>query len=248
MKEIDDLISQLETAHTMIRDLVNQVAASDTLYPGWTLKEFLAHLTGWDEATIGSLRAHLNNSEPGTPAYRGIDYYNAQSVEERVALDYKQVYAEWEIARKTLKEVVAKVTEEKFNQNLLMPWGKTGTVKLLVEIMIDHAYEHAEDLHKLIGQVMVKPPNAPNIEEHDPAVLEDAKDAIIAFHDQASTPSTPALPTEGEAITAALGESLVAQPNVSVDTLPQTAKAPQQEQTQEQKIDPLGPKVDETRS
>lgn len=244
MKEIDDLLSQLDTAHTMIRDLVNQVASSETLYPGWTFKEFLAHLTGWDEATIGSLRAHLKGDEPGTPAYRGIDYYNAQSVEERVALDYKQVYAEWEMARKTLKEVVAQVTEEKFNQKLLMPWGQTGTVKLLVEIMIHHAYEHAEDLHKLIGQAMVKPQNVPNIEDHDPAVLEAAKDAIIAFHDQASTPSTPALPVEGEALTAVPSELPSTPLSTSVDTLPQTTEAPQAEQT----IDPPAPKVDSTRS
>lgn len=244
MKEIDDLISQLDTAHTMIRDLVNQVASSETLYPGWTLKEFLAHLTGWDEATIGSLRAHLSGNEPGTPAYRGIDHYNAQSVEERVALDYKQVYAEWEMARKTLKEVVARVTEEKFNQKLLMPWAQTGTVKLLVEIMIHHAYEHAEDLHKLIGQVMVKPQNAPNIEDHDPTVIEAAKDAIMAFHDQFKTPPAPAASVEAEGLTATPSESPSAQPNTPVDALPQTAKTPPQNQT----IDPPTPKADESRS
>lgn len=34
------------------------------IYPGWTLKEVLAHITGWDDAAIASLHAHLADDVP----------------------------------------------------------------------------------------------------------------------------------------------------------------------------------------
>ncbi len=38
------------------------------IYRGWRLKELLAHMSGWDDAVIASLKAHAEGAEGLTPA------------------------------------------------------------------------------------------------------------------------------------------------------------------------------------
>lgn len=37
------------------------------IYRDWRLKEFLAHMSGWDDAVIESLRAHADGTAFATP-------------------------------------------------------------------------------------------------------------------------------------------------------------------------------------
>ena len=52
-----------------------------------------------------ALQAHAAGKEPGTPACRGIDFYNEQTVAERVSLSYEHVIKEWELTRDELRQV-----------------------------------------------------------------------------------------------------------------------------------------------
>jgi hypothetical protein len=116
------------------------------IYRGWTLKEFLAHMSGWDDAVIASLRAHANGDVFETPASRGINVYNAQTVSTRETLDYDHVRREWERTHELMLEALRGLPEEKFHQPLTFAWGETGTVAYLVEIFVGHEEEHAEHL------------------------------------------------------------------------------------------------------
>lgn len=151
LAEAERLIRELDEARQETRAILATIDTEQEVYTGWTIRHFLAHLTGWDEATIASLRAHATGKEPGTPAYRGIDFYNQQSVDERIDLSYRQVLAECELAREDLKEIIRALPEGKFKESLVLPWGQTGTVNLLVGIMIHHEKEHAEEITKLLG-------------------------------------------------------------------------------------------------
>ena len=151
MSEIENLIGRLDTARAEMQALLAEIDRERELYPTWTIKQVLAHLTGWDEAITTSLRAHVVGNEPGTPAARGIDHYNAQSVEERQALGYEHVVKEWELAREKLKQTLREMPLEKFQATLLAPWGATGTVTQLVEVFIDHEIEHAEEIRQIIA-------------------------------------------------------------------------------------------------
>jgi len=131
-------------------DKVDQLDRSMIIYPPWTIKHVLAHLTGWDDATTSSLRAHSGGEEPITPAVQGIDFYNAHSVSTRQELDYDHTYREWKLAREELKDAIRKVLPEKFGETLIYPWGGGGTVLKLVRIMYEHEAEHAEEIEKLI--------------------------------------------------------------------------------------------------
>jgi hypothetical protein len=152
MDEPIRLIQQLDQSRERLRAAVARMDTRIEIYPGWTAKQLLAHICGWDEATMASLRAHARGIEPAVPAAQGIDPYNAESVETREALSYEQTVKEWELTREQLKAVLLEMPQEKFEQPLVVPWGPTSSVARLVNVFVEHEREHAEEIEKLLEQ------------------------------------------------------------------------------------------------
>ena len=118
----------------------------------WTIKELLAHLAGWDDATILALQAYSRGETPPLLAVRGINFYNAQTVAERANLDLAQITQEWEMVREQLLNVIADFPPEKLEEQILSPWGPMLTVAQLIQIMSEHEEEHAEAIHAIVEQ------------------------------------------------------------------------------------------------
>jgi hypothetical protein len=144
------LIEQLDNARQMMHNIVDKIDPDLEIYEGWTIKDLLAHLTGWDDSTIASLEAHIAGDAPATPAARGIDYYNAQTVETRQSLDLEHVLREWEFTRERLKNLIIEMPRDKFEQTLVVAWGSTGTVRELVQIFAEHEEEHAVEIQGIM--------------------------------------------------------------------------------------------------
>ena len=152
MEEKTRLIQQLDAARVKMRAELADIDQQVEIYPGWTIKHVLAHIAGWDDATIASLRAHAGGEEPGTPATEGIDAYNEASVATRDPLSYDRIAKEWELARDQLKAAIKDMPPEKFDEPLLFPWGETGTVAQIVGIFAHHENGHAEEIRQLKAQ------------------------------------------------------------------------------------------------
>lgn len=143
------LIEQLDQARRELKDVLTGLDPHAEIYPHWTLKELYAHLTGWDDAVTASLHAHAVGDEPGTPAVRGINFYNAESVATREPLSLEQTVKECDQAREQLKAAILELPAEKFNEPLVFPWGDTGSVERLIRIFVHHdRAEHAEEIRK----------------------------------------------------------------------------------------------------
>jgi hypothetical protein len=150
MDEKTRLIQQLDQARETMRAVLADMDLQMEIYPNWTIQHVLAHIAGWDDATTSSLRAHAGGQEPATPAVRGIDFYNAQSVATREALSYEQTVKEWELSREQFKVAILEMPPEKFQEPLLFPWGRTGTSAQVVAIFASHEEEHAEEIGELL--------------------------------------------------------------------------------------------------
>jgi hypothetical protein len=146
------LIQQLDQARAKMWAVIAHIDPKREIYPGWTIKHVLAHITGWDDAVIASLQAYAEGKEPGTLAVRGINVYNAQSVATREALSYDQVVNEWELAREQVKDILNKMPAGKFEERFVFPWGGKGTIAQLTAIFVEHEEEHAEEIQGLVGQ------------------------------------------------------------------------------------------------
>ena len=152
MDECERLIRELDEARAHMRAVVDKIDVEREIYPGWTIRHVLAHVTGWDDAAIASLRAHAGGNEPATPAVRGIDHYNAESVATREALDFERVVAEWEQARDQLKQTIRALPPEKLDEEMILPWGGQSKVVPFIRVFINHEHEHADEITELMQQ------------------------------------------------------------------------------------------------
>jgi hypothetical protein len=148
MEEAHRLIVELDRARAATHLMLKTIGLRQEIYPGWSLKEFLAHLAGWDECTLAALEAHAIGNVPNTPAKIGIDDYNKLSIEKRKELPYARVSAEFEQVREELKARIRTLPAGKYKEPLVYPWGPRGSVRKLVEIMIHHEIEHVEELEQ----------------------------------------------------------------------------------------------------
>jgi hypothetical protein len=145
--EREQLIQQLDEARAILEDLLIDIPPETEIYPGWTLRQFYAHLTGWDDVITMSLREHAAGRIPPTPVVNGINAYNAESVATRESLDYEHIVKEWKLARAQLKEAVRNFPPERLGEPLLFPWGHTGSVSELIHVFVEHeGEEHAQEL------------------------------------------------------------------------------------------------------
>jgi len=144
------LIERWEAKRAALNELVAQAAPhiQKEIYRGWTLKEFLAHMSGWDDAVIDSLRAHAKDEPAMTPASRGIDAYNAQTVSTRETLDYDHIRREWDRSHELVIQAIRDLPEKKVSQPFTFAWGEYGTLADLVEIFVGHEEEHAHHLRE----------------------------------------------------------------------------------------------------
>ncbi len=147
MNEREELIQELDKSRGILLELLADIPPDIEIYPGWTLRQFYAHLTGWDDVVTTSLREHAAGRIPATPVVNGINAYNAESVQTRESLDDEHIVKEWKLAREELKATLRDFPLDRLNEPLLFPWGRTGSVRELVEVFVEHeGEEHADEL------------------------------------------------------------------------------------------------------
>jgi hypothetical protein len=120
----NELIQLLGELHDKIEQLINQEDHDLGIYPGWTIFEILAPLTGWDDAVLTSLKSHLEGGVPTVVAERGPDAYNAATVTERESLGFDRIYQAWQHTHKQLKIAIRDLPPEKMEEEIIFPWGQ----------------------------------------------------------------------------------------------------------------------------
>jgi hypothetical protein len=152
MDQREELIAILQRSQAKMIALLDEVDLNRKIYPLWTIREMLAHLSGWDDAVIAFIQALMAGYVPATPASRGINVYNAETVATRESLDYDHIYREYIETRSQLIELLKIVPEEKITAQYTLPWGEPGTLVDIVNIFGPHEEEHADDVEKIIAQ------------------------------------------------------------------------------------------------
>lgn len=150
MSERDTYIQRYENARNELREILKLAQGNPTIYQPWRMKEVLDHITGWDDAVIASIKSFLAGEVPATPASRGVDVYNAETVSSREAIPYEVTHREWETSRKELLDLLYKMTDEQLHTPFTLPWGDSGTIEDLVEIFTEHEETHAKEIREII--------------------------------------------------------------------------------------------------
>lgn len=159
----ESLIAKLDAARAEMQAAIEDFDPTREIYPDWTLRHLLAHIVGWEEAASIALEGHRDSINPTLRAFRGIDPYNEESVETRLTLPLEQVMREWVAERARVIRLLRELPAEKFEQEMLMPWGETGHPKDLIGVLYHHEQEHAADIRKIkAGHTFDTPHGAPD--------------------------------------------------------------------------------------
>ena len=150
MSDRETYIKRYEAARAEMQEIVKLAQDNPTIYQPWRMKEVLDHITGWDDAVIASIKSFLAGDVPATPASRGIDAYNAETVSSREAIPYEVAQREWEASRVELLDLLRKMTDEQLHTPFGFPWGGQGTIEKLVEIFTEHEETHAIEIRAII--------------------------------------------------------------------------------------------------
>ncbi|MFN8410836.1 MAG: DinB family protein [Anaerolineales bacterium] len=152
MKQHEEIIAEFEKSRALMRAVVAKADVHQTIYPRWTMKEVLDHISGWDDEVIAVLKAHVNGELEELPSVRGVDFYNAETVSTREALPYEHSLREWEASREAVKKLILEVPSEKMSEVFSYPWGGSGNVADMLQIFYEHEQEHAEEINHILEQ------------------------------------------------------------------------------------------------
>lgn len=150
--ERDILLHRLDEARRQIEELLPKIDPEVEIWQGWTIKQILAHITGWDDACIDALRAHELSCPPSIPAIHSLDKYNELTVSSRKDFTYDQILTEWRLTRQVLREIIVQLPEEKSFDPIAVPWGRKTPLTRLVDIFSHHEKEHAQEIREWLKQ------------------------------------------------------------------------------------------------
>lgn len=148
MKQCEDLIAILEKSRAK---MLAQLIGSDdqvNIYPSWTVREVLAHLSGWDDVAVIYLQALMMGQAPTLSTVSSIDRYNAESVAKRAGMNYDQVFHEYIQTRQLFIDLLRDLPEQEIIAEHILPWGEPGSLVDIVNVLGPHEAEHADDIEK----------------------------------------------------------------------------------------------------
>jgi hypothetical protein len=149
-QERKNLLQLMDDTRAKIEGLLPQIDPHKEIYPGWTIRELLAHVSGWDDTSIETLRAHLIRRPLSIADIHDFDEYNAKSISSRLGLGEEQILREWRSTWQVLRTMIEEYPEEKFRIPVAVPWGGKSTVTDLMEMFCDHEESHTRDIKKWI--------------------------------------------------------------------------------------------------
>jgi len=156
MEKRDELLQAYEQSRATMMSQLDEIDRNRKIYPLWTIREIIAHLSGWDDAAISFLNALLKGEHPPTPAMRGMTVYNEETVSTREGLNYDQILREYMSTRANLLSLIRSASDDILTKKSTLPWGDDGSFADMAAIFTPHEIDHAEDVKKLIKEEKLK--------------------------------------------------------------------------------------------
>jgi hypothetical protein len=150
-KDLSALLSEIDQIRTEMGKVVQAIDTSLTIYPRWTIKEMIAHITAWEIVIHKAIQAFQSGDQPYFLHEQDFDIFNEEAIDYRASWSMEQILQEWKDVRKDLKNTIQKLKETDLGIEMVLPWGSERTVAELIEIIGEHEGEHLNDIVKVLG-------------------------------------------------------------------------------------------------
>ena len=150
-KDLTVLLAEIDQVRTDMGKVVEEVDKGLMIYPGWTIKEMIAHITAWEIVIHKAFLAYMAGDPPYFLREQDFDIFNEEAVDFRASWSMEQVLQEWGDIREELKNTIQKLKETDLPVEMVLPWGSERTVAELIEIIGEHEGEHMKVTIKVSG-------------------------------------------------------------------------------------------------
>jgi hypothetical protein len=152
----ENLIAGMVGARKDILDAVagfNPKQQNQVFLGEWSIKELLAHLTGWDRTYIAAVQDLQAGESPSFYAAYDEDWqtYNLNLVREYMKDDWSELISEVKESHKQLVDYLQTLTEEDLTKDWGVRYdGTPVTVARLIEAEIKDEREHLRQIKKMM--------------------------------------------------------------------------------------------------
>ena len=148
------LLDALQDDHACFQRLINQLNDEEqqTAFTpeGWSVKDFLSHMSHWKAATLKVIVAYTHD-QPLPPVMPSGDEANAEAREMDKTLSLPEVRNYWEETHMHFIHLVAdELNDERLREETRLPWEEDPPEPLCT--MIGYICEHDAEHFELIEQ------------------------------------------------------------------------------------------------
>jgi uncharacterized damage-inducible protein DinB len=149
-----DLLAALRRDRDRSIALLSRLSQEDLQRPftpeGWSVKDFLAHMAHWKNATHAAIVAYVHD-QPLPPTLPSGDAGNAEQYKIEAARSLQDILAYWESAHTHLQHIVQdELDDTRLAEEVPAPWSETAAYPICV--LIAEMYEHDAEHFDLIEQ------------------------------------------------------------------------------------------------
>lgn len=155
-------LSQVFSAwEALLGNLTPEQITDPALADNWSIKDVVAHLWSWQQASVARMQAALEDKEPMYPAWwvkfgpdpeENLDRVNAWLYDACHNKAWPEVYASWKTQFQHYMELIRQVAEEDLLELGRYAW--MGKYALAASTMgsLEHHEEHLENLRRWLEE------------------------------------------------------------------------------------------------
>lgn len=149
MADIAAIISDLRYGRTKLLQAIEGLSRRELtelpIYAGWTIKDVLAHVLGWDHRVLKTLPLMLQNRASEVASVE-VDEYNQESIATWRHKSFAEILAEVQSTHRQILEIISQLDHKEIDTRRERH-GRIITIRsYVIDVMIEHDREHAAEI------------------------------------------------------------------------------------------------------
>jgi uncharacterized damage-inducible protein DinB len=149
LSNIATIVSDLKFGRAQLLQAIEGLSRRELteipIYEGWTIKDVLAHVMGWDQRVLTTLPLMVQNRASEVLSVE-VDAYNQQSVNAWRDKSLAEVWAEVQSTHRQVLEMIGALDHKEIDMRRERH-GRIITIRsYVIDIMTDHDREHAAEI------------------------------------------------------------------------------------------------------
>lgn len=149
MTNIPAIISDLKYGRTRLLQAIEGLSRRELtelqIYEGWTIKDVLAHVIGWDQRVLRTLPLMLQNRASEVASVE-VDDFNRESIQSWRDKSLAEVLSEVQSTHQRILEILSGLDHKEVDMRRERH-GRIITIRsYVIDVMIEHDREHAAEI------------------------------------------------------------------------------------------------------